>query len=239
MADKIPAQGSTPLESTDRVYYKEILSGVYALVQGAALMVGTNLVSLANRLPVDANLQVGDVNVSIANPVPTDANLQVGGVDVSDTNPVPIESDGITISQTPSITAGVYVAGDNVGGLLEFANAAREIGSGGVIKSMEIIDDASQSVVLELWLFNQTFEAGADNAVWTPVEADLENLVTVITSLDGTWYTGGATATVNDTEISKRYDVVGTSLFGRLVTRGAPTYVAIDDLTVKLGLLQD
>jgi len=112
-------------------------------------------------------------------------------------------------------------------------------GGGGVIKDFVLIDDASQSAQMELWLFDRTFTAGADNAVWTPVEAELENLITVISSLEGVWYAGGATATVMAAEVSRRYDVMGTSLFGRLVTRGAPTYVATDDLSVHLNMLQD
>ena len=168
-----------------------------------------------------------------------DANIQVGDVDVSETNPVFIEAAGAILPQTPTVTAGAYVAGDNVGGLLTFANAARKTGGGGVIKDFVLIDDASQSVELELWLFNQTFTAGADNAVWTPVEAELENLITVISSLEGAWYAAGATATVMAAEVSRRYDVTGTSLFGRLVTRGAPVYVATDDLSVHINTLQD
>jgi hypothetical protein len=152
---------------------------------------------------------------------------------------MPIEAAGAIIAQTPTITAGLYAAGQNLGGLLTFANAARTTGGGGVIKDLVLIDDASQSVQIELWLFNQTFTAGADVAAWTPVEAELENLVTIISSLEGVWYAGGATATVMAAEVSRRYDVVGTSLFGRLVTRGAPTYVATDDLSVHLNMLQD
>lgn len=179
------------------------------------------------------------------NPVPV--TLVAGGAaagDVNVTDRVGREiglagSYGITIAQTPTVTAGAYTANDNLGGLLTFANACRVAGYGGVIKSMVIVDDASQSGTIELWLFNQTFTAGADNAVWTPVEAELENLVGIISTTDGIWYTGGATATVNVTEASLRYDSTGTSLFGRLVTRTADTYVATDDVTVVIGLLQD
>ena len=154
--------------------------------------------------------------------------------------PWPVSTDGITISQTPAITAGAYIAGDAVGGLLTFANAARATGGGGVIKSARIVDGAGQDVELELWLFNQTFVAMADNAPWAPAEADLENLLAVISTEDSAqgWLAAGTPSAI-DIEVAKRYDCVGTSLFGQLVTRGAPTYAAVDDLTVKLGLLQD
>ena len=41
------------------------------------------------------------------------------------------------------------------------------------------------------------------------------------------------------TQGTRRIDLSGTSLFGQLVTRGAPTYAATDDITVKVKLLQD
>lgn len=53
-----------------------------------------------------------------------------------------IGAEGISISQTPTVTAGAYTAGDAVGGLLTFANAARNSGGGGVIKDVIILDDA-------------------------------------------------------------------------------------------------
>jgi len=148
-------------------------------------------------------------------------------------------SPGITIPVVPTISAALYAINDNVGDLMTFAGAARGTGWGGVIKSLAIIDDASQSAQLELWLFNQTFTAGVDNAVWTPVEAELENLVGILSTSDGIWYTGGAVATACIVESSIRYDCLATSLFGRLVTRSAMTPAAVDDISVILGLLQD
>ena len=149
-----------------------------------------------------------------------------------------VTSHGITITQTPTITAGAYVAGDAVGGLLTFADAARLTGGGGVIKDVLIIDDAGVSVELELWLFDQIFTAIADNAAWAPTEADLENLVTVISTVDIDYF-DASNHTVVPVEVARRYDCVGVDLFGQLVTRGTPTYDAIDDLTVKILLLQD
>lgn len=169
---------------------------------------------------------------------PIDVTVQVGGADVSTTNPLPVGTEGITISQTPVVTAGAYSANDAVGGLLTFANAARLTGGGGVIKDLLIIDDAGQDVALELWLFRETFTAMVDNAAWAPSQADLRKLVAVISTSDGAWFAAG-TPSVARVEASQRYDCVGTSLFGQLVTRGAPTFAATDDVTAILGLLQD
>lgn len=149
-----------------------------------------------------------------------------------------ITSSGTSISQTPTVTAGAYSANDAVGGLLTFANAARTSGGGGVLKDVLILDDAGQDSALELWLFNATFTAMADNAAWAPSEADLRKLVAIVSTVDGAWFAAG-TPSAARIEVSQRYDLTGTSLFGQLVTRGTPTFAATDDVTVIIGLLQD
>lgn len=151
---------------------------------------------------------------------------------------MPIESAGTTITQSPTVTAGAYTAGDAVGGLLTFANAARAAGMGGVIKDLLILDDAGQDAELELWLFGDTFTAMANNAPWAPSEADLRKLVGIITTSDGAWFAAG-TPSAARVEVSQRYDCVATSLYGQIVTRGTPTFAATDDVTVILGILQD
>ena len=182
-------------------------------------------VRVSSRRELYVQLRSADGN-EIGLLVPASGVLQVGSF-----------SDAII--QTPTVTAGAYLANDNVGGLLTFANAARFSGGGGIIKEIVIVDDASQSAILELWLFNQTFTAGADNAVWTPVEAELHTLVTIVSTADGTYYTGGATGTVCVIEVARQFNLTGTSLFGRLVTRGTPTYAATDDVSVIVKLMQD
>ena len=151
---------------------------------------------------------------------------------------MPFSSAGISISQTPTVTAGAYSAGDAVGGLLTFANAARASGDGGVIKDLLILDNAGQDAELELWLFNATFTAMADNAAWAPSEADLRKLVAIVSTADGAWFAAG-TPSAARVECSQRYDCAATSLFGQLVTRGTPTFAATDNITVVLGLLTD
>jgi hypothetical protein len=136
------------------------------------------------------------------------------------------------------VTAGLYTANDAVGGLLTFANAVRNSGGGGIIKSMIVIDDAGQDASLELWLFSQTFTAIADNGVFDISQPDLRNLVAIIATADGSYYASG-TESAARVEASQRYDLAGTSLFGQLVTRGGPTYAATDDVTVILEVLYD
>lgn len=215
------------------------IAGIDAVgaIAGQKAMVASIPVTIAsdqNDVPITLDSEVVVLGASTASIGKLAAN---DGVNIGD---VDIVSAGTTIAQTPAITAGAYSIGDAVGGLLTFANAARESGGGGVIKDVVIVDDAGQDAELELWLFNQTFTAMADNAAWAPSEADLENLVTVISTEDSAqgWLAAGTPSAI-EIEVARRYDLAGTSLFGQLVTRGTPTFAATDDVTVKVALLQD
>ena len=192
----------------------------------------TRNVAQEHRQRCGNRVQLEDENaapIDAANPLPVDVSV-TGSIDVS--------TEGTTISQMPTVTAGAYAANDAVGGLLTFADAARIVGGGGVIKDVIILDDAGQDAQMELWLFDSTFTAMADNAPWAPSEADLRKLVAVASTNDGAWLAAG-TPSAAVIEVSQRYDCVGTSLFGQLVTRGTPTFVNTDDVSAVIGLLQD
>ena len=173
----------------------------------------------------------------------SNSGTDIGDVDVTsiaagETHIGQVGGEGTTITLIPTVTVGAYSEGDAVGGLLTFPNAGRASGEGSVLTDVLIIDDAGQDAELELWLFNATFTAIADNAAWAPTEADLEKCIAVISTTGGTWRAAGTPSVIN-IECTRRIDITGTSLFGQLVTRGTPTFAAVDDVTVKIKLLQD
>jgi len=149
------------------------------------------------------------------------------------------------ISVTPTITAaGAYAVGDAVGGLLTFTDAALISGGTGVIQSLVITEETAatgtghQDAAMELVLFNQSMSATTDNSVFWPSDADMLNCIGVIPL--STYYDFYANSMGVATGIGLAFKCVGSAnLYGQLVTRGTPTYVATDDLTIKLGILQD
>ena len=106
-------------------------------------------------------------------------------------------------------TTPAYTAKDAVGGKLTFTNAARTSGGSITIQTAVIIDRSQQMPVLELVLFDRDFTASNDNAV------------AVRTGI-------GLTAKLE-----------GTDLYGQLVTRSAPTFVATTDIVVALTIVRD
>ena len=139
------------------------------------------------------------------------------------------------IAQTPTITAGAYAAGDAVGGLLTFAQAASIYKGEGKIVKVVVIGDGAQDENLILHLFDRTFTAMADNAAWDPSDADMQNCIGHI-EIAAADYMAGANNSVATVLIDMAIDLAatGTSLFGQLESVGTPTYTAVDDLTIKV-----
>ena len=143
---------------------------------------------------------------------------------------------------TPTITAGAYSANDALGGLMEFADAVNEHSRSGIITNLLIVDKAGQSTAIDVFLFDATFTATADNAAWpttNPTETVIgTNCVGVITveATDYKTYNGGSLASV---ELTKPIKVSGTTVYAQAVVRGTPTYVATTDLIFRLSIAKD
>lgn len=252
MADFLVVRGVGSVEPSMVERWRDMGDGTHALVRSVVLSAGT-ITSLipgtgATNLgkAEDALHASGDVGVFLL-AVRNDANAQLTTTDLAYSAlttddyvrlKVIVSSKGVSIDQSPTVTAGAYAADDAVGGLLTFVGAAGITGEGGVIKDVLIIDDTGDAVEMELWLFRETFTAMVDNAPWAPSEADLRKVVAIISTADGAWFNAG-TAEEARIEVSQRYDCVGTSLFGQLVTRAIMTPGHTDDYTVTIGLLQD
>ena len=150
-----------------------------------------------------------------------------------------LDNAAIVITATPVLTTAAYTAADAVGGVLTFADAARVAGGGGYIKDVVIIDDAGQDDDLELWLYNDSITEIGDATTYAQTEAELHTLVAVVLTSTGSGWLPTGTPSASITEVNQRYVCTDTSLYGQLVCRGTPTFAAVDDVTIRVSLLQD
>jgi hypothetical protein len=185
----------------------------------------------------DQNVLIFGRDSSTGRPVPI--SISDGKLVLGSSNTVLGNSPGTTIVVTPTVTAGAYAAGDVVGGRLEFEDAARAAGLGGLITGMTIVDDAGQDSTMELWLFNAQPTDIADNAAFEPPEGDLHNLAGVISTADGSWRAAGTPSACYVSEYLRYDPPSGTSLYGFLVDRTGGTLAATDDITIILHTVQD
>jgi hypothetical protein len=121
---------------------------------------------------------------------------------------------------------------------MDFTTVNAYSGAPIVIESAILTDKGDQNAIMSLLLFDRTFTADADNAVFDPEDADLPNIVGLITWVAadyGNW-------TDNAAAFKHNLNMVvlpnGTSLFGQLYTGGTPTYTSTTDLSVILTIRQ-
>jgi len=142
----------------------------------------------------------------------------------------------ITVQPVVSTTPA-YTAKDAVGGKLTFANAARTSGGSITIQTAVIIDRSQQMPVLELVLFDRDFTASNDNAAFDPTDAELAYCIGVIRISDFSDFNDNAVAVRAGIGLTAKLE--GTDLYGQLVTRSAPTFVATTDIVVALTIVRD
>jgi hypothetical protein len=145
-----------------------------------------------------------------------------------------------TLPVTLTTAAAEHAAGDVLGGKIEFENAGRSDGGAGVAGPLVIVDDSGSDVELELWLFNSEPTAINDDAAFAPTEADLHDLAGVISTSGKSWMAAGTPSVITVEDRFVPYQISsGRSLWGYLVTRGAITPAATDDITVILPVQLD
>lgn len=143
----------------------------------------------------------------------------------------------VEVSATPTLDTSAYASGDSLHtAVLTFENAVRVAGGSGYIDKMVILDKAKQSATGVLWLFRATVTPATANAAHSISDADAAKCVGYVQF--GPYKESALNSVSNRVGVNHPFEVDGTSLFGILVTEGAPTYGA-SDLVVTLGISQN
>ena len=164
--------------------------------------------------------------VSIDQTIPgTTNNVIAGGATV---NPI----------ATPVITAGLYATGTVIGGLMTFANAARV--SSGRLDLVTINCKSSQTLAMDFVLFeaNPTGSTITDKSAISIAVSDIGKVIGVVHITD--WVNLGTPSIATAVGVNLPFVITsGTSLYGVLVARSAPTFSSTSDIIVELTILQD
>lgn len=138
---------------------------------------------------------------------------------------------------------GAYSAGDLIGSKITLTNAARYVGGSGRIQSLALADAAAQKSDIDVIFFNAdpdstTFSDDAELAV---DDADLGKIIGCV-SIDGSTdyieFADNAVAIKPGIGIGFQLPA-GRDLYACLVCRGTPTYVAANDLLLRVNIIQD
>lgn len=183
----------------------------------------------------DAATYSGDSGVHVQLFRPVGISGSEGSKTVVDT---PVREPARLAVQTSSLTTSttLYTAGDQVGTLLELANAARAAGGFGVITSALLTSAADNIGPFDLVLFRASGASlASDNAAFSISAADTRKVVAVIPLAQALDLGSGRIAQALN--IAVPYDCSGgTSLYAALITRStlASHFAAGTDLELVL-----
>lgn len=135
----------------------------------------------------------------------------------------------------PVVTAGIYSAQDVVGGLLTFTFKAPVASGGGLVRGVQIYDNAKVNADLDLYLFQDLPATIANNAAWALANADLRKLIAgPLNTPAYVDYVTGSSAIFAASNFPIQFS--GNKLYGYLVCVATPTYIAVTDLAIRLDV---
>jgi hypothetical protein len=145
-----------------------------------------------------------------------------------DVKRIEVNVGGLTTATT------AYTAGDQVGGLITFADAARASGGSGTIVGWTLTDAADIIGAYDLVFFDSSVTPATNNDPFSISDSDLLKVVALTQGVGG-WDMGGCRLTqAHNLGISYVCDG-GTSLYGLLINRfGHTWFSATTDLEVVL-----
>jgi hypothetical protein len=153
--------------------------------------------------------------------------------------PAPVQ---VRISVTPTIDTAAYTTGDCIGGLMDFANAARISGGSGIVQSILVLDKTqAQRAAMDILFFDRSVTVAGNNSAVAMSDADMAYCLGVVSigPYNTAWPGTPANSISTLLNVGLPFVLNGTSLYVQAVVRGTPTYVASTDLTFTLGILQD
>ena len=160
---------------------------------------------------------------------------------------VPVELDqiipvvGKIVTRTvvvPGVGTGAHAANDVVGIPFQIPDLVRVTGGGGVIGTVTLIETTTNSIATELWLFDRQIASAADDAAHSISDADAAFCVGVISITSYTTSALNSVGVASGTNIAFNTMANSRSLWGLLVTRGAPTYAA-GGIALKVSVVQE
>jgi hypothetical protein len=149
-----------------------------------------------------------------------------------------LDSDLIVVSATPTISTSAYTTACALGGLLAFTgyNMSERF----TITKIVILDKSNQKSAVDVIIAAQSIAATTNGAPIAIGAADLPNIASVVSLTTTDYVSIGtvacATKILANNGLDLRITDPGGKLYGQMIVRGTPTYVAASDLTIQLTL---
>lgn len=154
-------------------------------------------------------------------------------VDASVTRPA--DTVAYSAGDVVSTTTGVPVA-------MTFANIGGEMSRGGKLYSATLINSVAAATKpdIDLYLFDVSPVIAADNAAWTPTDAEMLNCLGVVAFTGANFKVGNGNGIIHNlVNPGLPFVCAVRDLYGVMVARSGYTPTATEVFTIRLGVQQD
>ena len=158
-------------------------------------------------------------------------------------------SKTVTVTKTRPADTVTYTAGDAISestsaGTVWTFPWARANGLGAILQDAALIVSTAQTLRLDakLWLFDTAPATTLnDNAAWTPTDAEMKTLLTVISFFVGTVMVGSGNTIIEQAALARSVACASgaSSIYGVLVANNAYIPTSAEDITIRLRQIQD
>lgn len=152
------------------------------------------------------------------------------------------------IAVTPTITAGAYTTGQQLGGVQTLTNVSVDSRTGANLSDVFIVDASKQSLPMDILIFGESPTlTSVDNGAFALSAANAAKAIAIVTVVAGDWKTSSAQAFANVANLGRVVIpaasgvVTGTSpktLYAVAVARGSATFTATTALKFIYKFLQ-
>lgn len=141
--------------------------------------------------------------------------------------------------EAPVVSLGAYASGDLIGGKLTMLAVADLERGGGIIQTVVLTDRAKQSVNVDVVFFgsNPGDTMFTDNAALAIADVDLVKVLGFAQVNNYSDFSDNSVGQALNVAIPFCLAMDGV-LYAAIVARGAPTYVATDDLMLRVMVLR-
>lgn len=152
------------------------------------------------------------------------------------------------VAVTPTVTASsAYSSGNVVGGVMTFRVFRGGSGRSGVLTGLELLDRANQKQAMTVLIFSRLpVGTYTDKTAFSFNSTDANYLIRSVSIATTDYVTCGSYAVADVAAIGKvvmndESQATGDMpyLYAVMMTTGTPTWGAVSDVTVKVGVIQD
>lgn len=144
------------------------------------------------------------------------------------------------VAAQPTVTAGAYATGNDVGGKITLAGAVNAVPASGLLQKVAVKFKSAQTAPFDVVIFDAdpTSTTITDKTAFSVAVADFQKVQGVVHVTDCTTL-GTVSYCIASGLALPLKPSTGTTLYAAIVTRGTPTFASTSDVSIAFAFIVD